>query len=83
MKKEIRCNLQQTCYTLQSQAATRNGLKEVSATTANSRTQFYIVQSLQAQKDVTQVAEKRCYRQETTWNLSGNAVATQIARRIV
>ena len=47
-EKEIHCRLQKSCYALQSRAATCNGFKTIHAVIAKSRTELYLVQSLQA-----------------------------------
>ena len=49
-KQEIHCKLQNSCYTLQSRAATCNGLKMVYAMIAESSTELYSVKSLQVQE---------------------------------
>ena len=50
VEKEINCKLSKSCNTLQSQAATCNGFKTIQTVVAESRTEFYFVQWLQAQK---------------------------------
>ena len=54
LEKENDSKLQKTCYMLESQASTCNGLKN--AVITESTTQLYFVQSLQAWKAVRWVA---------------------------
>ena len=51
LKEEIHCKLQKSYYTLQYKpAATCNDFKAIHAIVAATRTEFYFVQSLQAQE---------------------------------
>ena len=68
LEKEINCKFQESCYTLQSGAATCNCFKTVHAIVAESRTELYLVNALQPPKGARQVAERACYTLKPNWN---------------
>ena len=82
LEREIHCKLQKTRYALQSRAAACNGLKTIHAITAECRTEFHFVKSLQVQKSCETSCKEGILHAATCLQFSYNAIATQVAKKI-
>ena len=83
LERTVHCKLLQTFCTVHSVGLQLAVASKNLCNCCKCRPKLYFVQSLQGQKVARQVAERVCYTLQPTCNLSRNAIAAQVARKIV